>query len=85
MNEFDYSQLDEFTKHKLKKATKEINRFRSDLGKSIYEIAKIKKPNAEYYQKVIIGMVEIGIPKEELEEVLLCVGMYLERELYGNK
>ena len=30
-------------------------------------------------------MSEIGMPKEELQEALICVGMYLERELYGDK
>lgn len=82
---FDYSQLDELTARRLKDAGSEIDRHRIKIGESIYRIGSLLLPEDVYYQKVRAGMREIGMSEEDLQEALICCGLYLESELYGNK
>lgn len=83
MSEFDYDQLDEFTSHSLKKASKEINELRKNIGEAIYKTGSLKSKNNDFISIVKVGMDEIGA-MPELQEALICVGIYLESEAYGN-
>lgn len=81
---FDYSQFDELTAHKLKKAEKEINENRLKIGKAIYKTGLLIAIENEFLPIVRAGVKKLGLQNIDFQEILICVGIFLESETYGK-
>lgn len=82
---FDVSKSPEFEKSFLKKTEIAIQAKRSKIGEAIYKIGKLKAPEENIVKRIRIGAMEVGMNKEDLEEVHICVLLYLDGDyINGN-